>query len=84
MSATNVDFLFFEHLKKRSYIQRKKTKLKGAVFVKFSLNGDSYAFGSVHLDASSEENRGQDIKMIHETLKKEGFPNLCLMFFKNL
>ena len=70
----------FRKVKRLKYVtSRRKLKLKGAVLVKVSINNNPYAFGSVHLDASSEEKREADIGEVYKTLREVGFPKAVLL-----
>ena len=70
----------FKKIKRLKYVtSRRKLKLKGAVLVKVSINNKPYAFGSVHLDASSEKKREADISEIYNTLREAGFPKAVLL-----
>ncbi|MEC7181467.1 MAG: hypothetical protein VXW15_02045, partial [Bdellovibrionota bacterium] len=70
----------FKKIKRLKYVtSRRKLKLKGAVLVKVSINNRPYAFGSVHLDASSEQKREADIREIYNVLKEAGFPKTVLL-----
>ena len=70
----------FKKIKRLKYVtSRRKLKLKGAVLVKVSINNKPYAFGSVHLDASSEKKREADISKIYNTLREAGFPKAALL-----